>query len=102
MMAAMTTISGNGMPKKKIPTNAPPASASSSEVLSARLPMRMSASSTMTSTAALMPNSAPSTTEKPRPSAYRRLSASITTAPGSTNRMPAASPPRMPCSSQPI
>ena len=30
-----------------------------------------------------------------------RLTASITKAPGSTNRMPAASPPRVPCSSQP-
>ena len=43
-----------------MPTKAAPASASSSRVFSARLPMRISASTTITSTAALMPNSAPS------------------------------------------
>ena len=47
------------------------------------------------------PDLAPSTAGTPRPSAYSRLSPSITNAPGSTNRMPAASPPRVPCRSQP-
>ena len=45
-----------------MPTKADAASATSSAVLSARLPMRISASTTITSTAALMPNSAPSIT----------------------------------------
>ena len=52
-----------------MPTNAAPASAISSRVFSARLPMRSSASTTITSTAALMPNSAPSIQATPRPSA---------------------------------
>ena len=67
--AAAATISGKGRAKKKIPMKAASASPISSDVFSARLPMRISASTTITSTAALMPNSAPSTIENPRPSA---------------------------------
>ncbi len=52
-----------------MPTKAAPAIPSSTEVLSARLPIRISASTTITSTAALMPNSAPSMSGMPRPSA---------------------------------
>src|SRR3982751_972674 len=70
-------------------------------VFSARRPMRMSASMTITRTAALMPNSAPSTAGMPRPTAYNMLSASMTSAPGRTKRVPAASPPRVPCRSHP-
>jgi hypothetical protein len=67
--AAAPTISGNGSARKKMPTKAKPDNAISSSVFSARLPMRQSASITITSTAALMPNSAPSIAATPRPSA---------------------------------
>jgi len=49
--------------------NARAATPTSRRVFSARRPMRISASTTMTSTAALMPKSAPSTAGMPRPSA---------------------------------
>ena len=51
-----------------MPMKAAPASVSSNGVFSDLRPMRMSASTTITSTAALMPNNAPSTTGMPRPS----------------------------------
>ena len=47
-------------PEKKMPTKAAPRERDQQRVFSARLPMRISASTTITSTAALMPNSAPS------------------------------------------
>ena len=51
-----------------MPMKASAASATSSRDLSERRPMRISASTTITSTAALMPNNAPSITGTPRPS----------------------------------
>ena len=61
-------MSGNGRLKKKMPMKARAATPISRRDLSERRPMRISASTTITSTAALMPNSAPSTTGTPRPS----------------------------------
>ena len=48
-------MSGNGTPKKKIATNAAAAMPTITRFLSARLPMRSTASSTMASTAAFRP-----------------------------------------------
>ena len=67
-VSAAITINGKERSKKKIPTKASAAIAISSPDLSERLPMRISASTTITSTAALMPSSAPSITGMPRPS----------------------------------
>jgi hypothetical protein len=52
--AAMTT-SGNGTLKKKMATNAAPATSQSTAPRSARRPRRISASSTIASTAAFTP-----------------------------------------------
>ena len=50
-------IMGKGTAKKKMPTNAAAASAINARLLSARLPIRITASTTIASTAALSPNS---------------------------------------------
>ena len=55
-------MSGKGMAKKKIPTNAAAASASITLFLSARLPIRTTASSTIASTAAFSPKNSAATT----------------------------------------
>ena len=71
-------------------------------LFSARRPMRTTASSTIASTAALRPkNSASTTGTSPRP-AYSQESAMIATNPGSTNNVPATTPPSVRCSSQPM
>ncbi len=67
--AAPITISGNGSARKKMPIKAAAAIATSNPVFSARRPIRISASTTITSTAALIPNSAPSISGSPCPSA---------------------------------
>ena len=48
-------MNGNGTPRKKIATNATAAMPTITLFFSARLPMRMTASSTMASTAAFRP-----------------------------------------------
>jgi hypothetical protein len=69
MAAAPATIRGNGRSRKKMPMKAAPATPMRRRVFSERRPIRNSASTTITSTAALIPNSAPSTAGTPRPSA---------------------------------
>ena len=54
-MAAASTIAGKGTSNRKIPTNASAASATMARFLSARLPMRRTASTTTASTAAFRP-----------------------------------------------
>ena len=55
MRAALRTINGNGMSKKKMPMNAAAASRRRALFFSARLPMRTTASTTIASTAAFNP-----------------------------------------------
>ena len=54
-------MTGNGTAKKKIATKAAAASACMGRLFSARLPMRMTASTTIASTAAFSPKNAAAT-----------------------------------------
>ena len=95
-------ISGNGTSKKKMATKAAAAIATMTPLFSARRPMRTTASSTIASTAALRPKNSASTTGTSPSPAYSQESAMIATSPGSTNNVPATSPPSVRCSSQPM
>jgi len=82
MIAALSTMIGKGTAKAKMPTKAATAMSTMAAFLRTLRPMRMTASMTMISTAALMP---------------RKIDSSK----GNTNRPPAISPPRVPCINQP-
>lgn len=69
---------------------------------STRRPRRWAACSTMATTAGLMPNSSPATTGHWPKRIATHDSPIRMPSEGSTNKAPAAMPPRLPCSSQPM
>jgi len=100
--AAASTSAGNGTSKKKIATNPAAAMAFCARPTSARLPMRMTASTTTASTAAFSPKNRAPTAGRVRYVAYSALSPSMARKPGSTNNRPATRPPGVRCMSQPM
>ena len=98
---AASTTSGNGTPKNANDANASTAMATSAGLPRARRPMRTTACATMASTAGAMPANRPVTAVVSPKATYTADSAPIASAPGSTNSVPAISPPRTPLSSQP-
>jgi hypothetical protein len=87
---------------RKIATNAAAAMLTIAWFFSARRPMRATASSTIASTAAFRPKNSACTTPIWPKAASTRLKAMMTRKPGSTNSVPATSPPRVLCSSRPM
>jgi hypothetical protein len=99
---AARMISGKGIAKTNIATNAEAATHTSARPLSARFAIRTTASSTIASTAAFKPKNSDATTPIWPKAAYSQLSTPRLTSPGRMKSVPDTMPPRMRCISQPI
>ena len=87
-------MNGNGTAKQKIATKETAAVMRSAVLRSVRRPIRITASVTIATTAAWIPNSSPATHVTDPYTAYVAASASIATKPGMTNSEPAITPAR--------